>query len=394
MTHSPASNFSPFPVPVQRRHRDPSGLWSRVCSGSVVLHILLLLAVLPSLKTAVERSRGGGAATPIELIDVGAIAPDTTPDPATVPASPVAPAPAEVSAPPPAATPAPPPLPVAPLPAPAAIPPAVLAPVPVETPPPSPIAPPPVVSPPTPIPTPAPIPTPTPPPQPPSPAPVQPSPFVPPEPPPVLGREPLPPPRPFPDAGSPSESTEPPFPTPGQTPIGGGNPVNNPGDVAANPAPGSGAPSIDTPASGPDSGTGDDLGEVVIGRQPTPTSLTLSVAAVRYLSPQDTADIPEDNAELLTSRISVLADPTQPNSCPLFPDSVVGFGAPVTLRLAVEADGRVSRAEVQQPAPTNYAYTELVQCLAQTGLQFRPALDSGIARPSDNTLVEVTVVGE
>lgn len=136
------------------------------------------------------------------------------------------------------------------------------------------------------------------------------------------------------------------------------------------------------------------MGEVVVGRQPTPTNLTLSVVNVRHLSPQETADIPKENAELLTSSISVIADPTQPNSCPLFPDSVAGFGAPVTLRLTVEADGRVSRAEVQQPAPTNYAYTDLVQCLAQTGLQFRPALDSGIERPSDNTLVEVTVVGD
>jgi hypothetical protein len=164
--------------------------------------------------------------------------------------------------------------------------------------------------------------------------------------------------------------------------------------MAANPAPDSGAPGIDTPAAGPDAGSGDDLGEVVIGRQPTPTNLTLSVVNVRHLSPQETADIPEENAELLTSSISVVADPTQPNSCPLFPDSVGGFGAPVTLRLSVEADGRVSNAEPQPPLPSNYVYTELVRCLAQQGLQFRPALDSGVERPSDNTLVEVTVVGE
>lgn len=389
MTQSPASDFSPFPVPVQRRHRDPSGLWSRVWSGSVVLHVLLLLVLLPSLKTAAERSRGGGTATPIELVDVGAIAPDTTPDPTTVPNRPAAEAPPEMPArPAPAATPAAVATPPLPPPAPAAIPPAVFAPTPapVEASRPSPIASPPT---PTPVPTPSPLP--------PSPVPVQPSPFVPPEPPPVLGRSPLPIPVPFPNvpnAGQPSEPTESPFPAPGTNPTGGSTPVDNPGDAAANPAPGSGAPGIDTPASGPDSGTADDLGEVEIGRQPTPTTLTLSVVSVRHLSPQETADIPEENAELLTSSMSVIADPTQPNYCPLFPDSLAGFGAPVTLRLTVEADGRVSRAEVQQPAPSNYAYSDLVQCLVQTGLRFRPALDSGIERPSDNTLVEVTVVGE
>ena len=387
MTHFPASDFSPFPLPAQRRHQDPAGLWPRVWSGSVVLHLLLLLAALPSLRTVAERARGGVAATPIELVDAGAIAPDTTLDPATVPTRPATAAPAEVPAPPPAPPPTPSPAPAPP--APAAIPPAVFAPAPA--PPETPLPPRPIASPPSPSPTPAP------PPLPPSPVPVRPSPFVPPEPPPVLGRSPLPIPVPFPnvpDVGQPDEFTESPFPPPSTNPTGDSDPIQNPGDTAANPVPGSGAPGIDTPANGPDSGAGDDLGEVVIGRQPTPTNLTLSVVNVRYLSPQETADIPKDNAELLTSSIIVVADPTQPNSCPLFPESAGGFGAPVTLRLTIEADGRVSNAEPQSPVPGNSVYIDLVQCLAQTGLQFRPAQDSGIPRPSDNTLVEVTVVGE
>lgn len=355
--------------------------------------MLLGLALLPTLKTAVERVKGGGAATPIELVDVGAIAPDTVPDPTTVPSASTAtvPAPPQPAAtapvslgPPPAAVPststAIPPTVFAPAPAPVATPP-------TPTPTPTPIA--------SPVfPSPAPISTPVAPPA----SPVQPSPFIPPEPPPVAARSPLPPPQPFPENPPADRPAQPSDPT-GDT----GNPAspndgsNDGSDVAVNPAPDRGAPGVDNPASGPDAGSGDDLGEVVIGRQPTPTNLTLSVVNVRYLSLQETVgaiDTPEENAELLTNSISVVADPTQPGSCPVFPDSVPDFGAPITLRLTVEADGRVSRAEPQQPAPVNYAYTDLVQCLAQNGLQFRPARDSGIERPSDNAIVEVTVVGE
>ena len=340
------------PPPAGRlRHQDPPRLWRNIVAGSVGMHLLLLLA-LPSLLQPVDSQSQAGmqAPTPIELIDLaqvgvnsqtaageGAAAIDAPNPDAPNPDAPNPDAPNPET-------------PAANLPATAQS---------TQTAPPSAVAPTALAG--------------------DRPAPPAPAP------------NPLPPPSPVPppDTANP-ENPGLPLRVVG-TPLPNA-PNLNPGDVAREgSSPGEGLAGAGNPdASGSTPGAG--LSEISINSQPSPTSLTGEVS-ISPLPPNETADIPEQSAVLLTTNFTVTVDPTQPGYCESTPESRSFFGAAtVAMQVTVDRDGRVSKTQIRQSSG-NTEYDNLAACLVEKNLMFTPASTAGIATLSDNLVVSITVDG-
>jgi len=325
------------PPPVGRlRHQDPPRLWRNIVAGSVGMHLLLLLA-LPSLLQPVDSQSQAGmqAPTPIELIDLAQVGINSQ-------------AAGEGAA----ATDAPnPEAPAANVPATAQT---------TQTAPPSAFAPTGLAgdrtAPPSAAPNPLPPLSPNPPPDPTNPE----NPGLPP---PVVDA-PLPnAPNPYPGDGAREGSS------PGEGLAGGGN--------------------LDASGSTPGAG----LSEISINSQPSPTSLNVSVVSISQLPPNETADIPEQSAVLLTTNFTVTVDPTQPGYCESTPESRSFFGAAtVAMQVTVELDGRVSETQIRQSSGST-EYDNLASCLVEQNLRFTPASTDGIETPSDNLVVSITVDG-
>ena len=385
--------------PGKLRHQDPPKLWRNVFAGSVGVHLLLLLTVPTLLQAVAGQSEAGmQVTTPIELVDLDSLgvgSPAIVGEGSTVTdaantdaANPAAAIPtASTQAPAPAIAPPPTPVPQSAIPS-------AFAPTALGSDRPLAQSPTPVLSPPPPA----------------------PQPSISPNPSPSTLTSPLPQPSIPSDIANPTESASSPDPLPepsspaigqpeiGQPEIGEPAPSQsdlgetlpdapNPysGEVATNPIPGGGVAGTGNPdASGNTPGAG--LSEVSVNSQGLPTSLTVSVVRTSQLPPSETADTPDQSAILLANSFTVVADPTQPGACQITPESVNFFGATVAMRVTVALDGRVSETPIRQSSGST-EYDNLASCLVKQNLRFTPASTAGIATPSDNLVVSITVVG-
>lgn len=350
------------------RYKDPQRLWPSVIGGSVALHIAVLLAMPLLLRVAGVRAEvATQPPVPVELIDINTLTPSAASGASFDTPSTSAEAPSAVT--PPIAEPL------------ATLPPAAQTPIALEQPiDPSfdfePVPVPPATVAPTPTPTPTPLVS-----SPPLGSTPDPQlPILPPD-----AFEPVPPnPLPVPPetiAGSPIPSPEMTIPGTNDQP---GAPMppdasTTPGDV------GSASGQTGNPASEDDS----TLPEIAINSEPVPTSLRAQVVEVTLVPlSENPTDIPEQAAQPAPFH-EFIADPTNPASCLIPPESVGYFGQPVSLRVQVDTEGRVVATYPREPSP-HPAYMELAQCLVRSW-PFTPASTEGVTVYSDNVIVTLVI---
>ncbi|MEO1146424.1 MAG: energy transducer TonB [Cyanobacteria bacterium J06638_22] len=231
---------------------------------------------------------------------------------------------------------------------------------------------------------------------------------------------PLPQPAPQPTNDPvPEQSPAPSSPTPTQPP----QPVEPPQPIEGSPIPDPVAPPVESPppvtppfpntgvnpgasdpltgtdpGAGGDSGeqgrgvggTGDDLADVPVPGESTPTEITANLLEVLELPPEQLQDIPDVYPQPLANSQTVVADPTDTRYCPVLPESFQAFGQEVTLRLIIGLDGGVQNAIVQSPSSVP-AYDELARCLVQNYWTFQPATIEDIPVASDSLVVTIVL---
>jgi len=189
-------------------------------------------------------------------------------------------------------------------------------------------------------------------------------------------------------------------PIPGSPPVQPPNDTGAPGDVTQPPEgtlpPGS-FPETGLPSGGSESGTGelpgsglgeDSLPEFGIGQDVQPVQLRVDILSSESIPMESTVDAPQIPAQLVEASKTITADPTNPNSCVVPPDSVASFGAIASLLLVVNDGGQVVDA-FNQGTGANPAYVELAQCLVRN-FTYQPATSEGIPR-ADNQVVSLTI---
>ena len=138
--------------------------------------------------------------------------------------------------------------------------------------------------------------------------------------------------------------------------------------------------------------TNDALPDFGINSGATAVQVSANLTDVASLPPEELQDIPEVNAQPLEQGRTFTADPMDPQSCVVPPDSVAAFGEPISLRVVIDNDGRVVDA-IPQPPSWNQGYTELARCAIQNW-QFSPATRDSIPIYSDNLIVTVILQGQ
>lgn len=215
--------------------------------------------------------------------------------------------------------------------------------------------------------------------------------------------------QPLPARPSPSEPPQP-FPDPQPTPLEQGSPLPDPGSVP-NPPPeavpgddGSGVgrdsdPIINNPVpplsnpgelgrEGAPPIAGDDgLQEIGVGNEPQPVQLQAQI--IELTTAENIQDIPGNNAEPLTDLRTLTADPTDPTSCIVPPNSIASFGQVVSFRLWIDSNGQVQEVFAADGSD-NPDYLELARCIVQ-GWQFAPAMTDGMPHDSDNLVLSIAI---
>jgi TonB family protein len=343
----------------RRRHADPPALWLAVATGSVVFHVLLAVLILP---LQAQRAGEGAELDPvaIDFVEVDPVA--------EAPEAPVAIAPnstqSDVTA---------------QQPEPQSAPPAQS----IEAFPSLPPEPEPTLE--------------------PSPAPPQP----PPEPPQAPVEEVPAPESPTPESPAPAQSEQPVDSPPENLDSSetGSDQVADADNATADPSPADGSASAEGGDTNPDSSSTSSSGlpGVTVDANASPTGLMVRpVVSQRSDRP---FDLPTQLATIKPGR-DRLPDPNS-FGCPVEPgmeatltpqeqyaqylaEANAFLGTSVNVNVTVEADGRVSEAQIGAGSGNN-AYDQLAVCLVENWLEFNPALREGAPWASDNQQVTIII---
>ncbi|MBE9099948.1 energy transducer TonB, partial [Vacuolonema iberomarrocanum] len=137
-------------------------------------------------------------------------------------------------------------------------------------------------------------------------------------------------------------------------------------------------------------GTGDNLEDVPVPGESTPTEITANLIEVQQLPPEQLQDIPDVHPEPLANSQTVVANRADARYCQVLPESVEAFGQAVTLRLIIGLDGTVQNTIVQSPSSIP-AYDELARCIVQNYWTFQPATTEGIPVASDSLTATIVL---